>query len=127
MPPTFPFDHAHTQNPAPGRRSPSIERWEDEGGPPMPQRSAPPAKPARSMRSLSHERRDTAAGCRERAAADLLESATLATVKGRQRMESSAASWTERAELLDRLEASLAARQSAVQESPDDDEAPLRS
>lgn len=49
---------------------------------------------------------DTALGCRARAAADLLESATMATANQRLRLESSAASWTLRADLLHRLEES---------------------
>jgi hypothetical protein len=43
---------------------------------------------------------DTASGCRDRAAADLLASAAMVAGNGRQRMEASAASWAARAELL---------------------------
>ena len=46
--------------------------------------------------------RDTAEGCRERAAADLLEAQTASTTHERQMLERSAASWTARAELLER-------------------------
>lgn len=47
---------------------------------------------------------DTSSGCRERSAADLLESVTMTTANGRLRLESSAASWTVRADMLHRLE-----------------------
>ena len=47
---------------------------------------------------------DTAAGCRDRAAADLLASLAMSTSNGRLRLETSAASWTARAELLQRDE-----------------------
>lgn len=49
---------------------------------------------------------DTAHGCRARAAADLLESVTMTTANQRLRLETSAASWTLRADLLHRLEES---------------------
>ena len=116
MSPTYPFDHAHTENPGPGTRSPSIDRWEDEGGPAAPRRRAPSTtvKTPASFLPLNREQRDTAAGCRDRASADLLEAATMATVNARARMESSAANWTLRAELLDRLEASFDARKAAA-------------
>lgn len=54
---------------------------------------------------------DQAAACRARAAADIEQAATLSTANARRVLESSAASWTVRAELLDRLEASFNARQ----------------
>lgn len=56
------------------------------------------------------EQRDTAQGCRDRATADLLQSVTMVTSNERLRLESSAASWTVRAALLDRIEASFARR-----------------
>jgi hypothetical protein len=55
---------------------------------------------------LLKERRDTAEGCHDRAAADLLEAATMTTAQGRQMLEKSAASWNARAELLQRMEES---------------------
>jgi hypothetical protein len=54
---------------------------------------------------LLKERRDTAGGCRDRATADLLEAVTMATAHSRQMLERSAASWTKRAELLQRMDA----------------------
>lgn len=128
MSPTYPFDHAHTENPGPGTRSPSIDRWEDEGGPAAPRRRAPSTtvKTPASFLPLNREQRDTAAGCRDRASADLLEAATMATVNARARMESSAANWTLRAELLDRLEASFEARKAAAAKSAGGEE-PVRS
>ncbi len=68
----------------------------------------PAATPAARAR---RDKRETAAGCRERASADLLKSVPMLIANERARMESSAASWTARAELLERLEASFAARQ----------------
>lgn len=47
---------------------------------------------------------DTAAGCRGRAAADLLASLAMSTLNARRRLETSAASWTARADLLQRDE-----------------------
>lgn len=48
--------------------------------------------------------RDTADRCRERASADLLKSVTMLTANERMILERSAASWSERAQLLDRVE-----------------------
>lgn len=119
-------DHSKPARTAPRPHSPSLDRWEDEGGPVGPKKTSPPAAPAPSFKNV-RDQRDTASGCRERAAADLLEAASLATLNGRLRMESSAAMWTQRAELLGRLEASFDARQAAVRESvAGDEEAPLR-
>lgn len=47
---------------------------------------------------------DTAAGCRDRAAASLEAAAAMDTVNGKTRLEASAATWTSRADLLQRLE-----------------------
>jgi hypothetical protein len=58
------------------------------------------AMPTRKLPS----KRDTASSCRERASADLLRSLTMFTVNERLILERSAASWTERAQLLDRVE-----------------------
>jgi hypothetical protein len=59
---------------------------------------------------LLKERRDTAEGCRDRATADLLEAVSMATAQSRHMLERSAASWTKRAELLQRTEASIDTR-----------------
>jgi len=50
-------------------------------------------------------KRDTSETCRERASADLLKSVTMMTANERRTLESSAAIWNLRAELLDRVEA----------------------
>jgi hypothetical protein len=49
-------------------------------------------------------KRDTSDKCRERATEDLLKSVTMLTANQRMILERSAASWTERAQLLDRVE-----------------------
>jgi hypothetical protein len=48
-------------------------------------------------------KRDTPDKCRERANQDLLKSVTMLTANQRMILERSAASWTERAHLLDRV------------------------
>jgi hypothetical protein len=53
-------------------------------------------------------KRETSARCRERAAADLLESAAMINANQRIRLETSAASWTVRANMLQRVEDSFA-------------------
>jgi hypothetical protein len=92
----------------------AASQWENEGGAMRPsiidaaigQKSvvhgANPSQqplPARSRRS-SKLPADTAIGCRDRAAADLLASAAMPNGNARLRMEASAASWAARAELL---------------------------
>jgi hypothetical protein len=88
-----------------------------------------PAKP--ELEALaSGSRRDTAEACRERAAADLLESVTMITANQRLRLESSAASWTVRADMLERIEDSFARRAAVVVAEPGldgDEAAPERS
>ena len=64
--------------------------------------------PASSKQPVA--KRDTAAICRERAAADLLASVAMMTAHQRQRMELSAATWTARAAMLQRVEDGSAAR-----------------
>ena len=59
------------------------------------------------------ELRDTAEGCRERAAADLLNALAMSTQNGRQVFEKSAASWTKRAEMLGRIETGKESRLAA--------------
>ena len=48
-------------------------------------------------------KRDTPDKCRQRASEDLLKSVTMVTANQRIILERSAASWTERAHLLDRV------------------------
>lgn len=64
--------------------------------------------------TLLKERRDTAQGCRDRATADLLEAVTMVTAHSRRMLERSAASWQVRAEVLQRVEAGIAARLTPV-------------
>jgi len=56
---------------------------------------------------------DTEQGCRAFAAADLASAGLLTGAYPRARMEHSAASWTARADLLQRIEAGIAATRSA--------------
>lgn len=60
--------------------------------------------------ALQKQRHDTAEGCRDRASADLLEAVSMVTTHSRQMLERSAASWKQRAALLDRIEAGIEAR-----------------
>lgn len=66
--------------------------------------------PARQPPSRTKSPHDTAAWCRDRAEADLLASVTMAIANERIRLETSAASWSARADLLQRLDDSAAAR-----------------
>lgn len=77
-------------------------RWVTDGG------TMNPA-PRQSVK----DGRDTATGCRDRASADLLQSLAASTANGRQVLEKSAASWTTRAELLQRIETGIEARLTA--------------
>src|SRR5687768_10201779 len=63
--------------------------------------------------------RETAAGCRERATADLTRALVMDTVNGRQVFEKSAANWTKRADMLQRIETGIEARLHAPQPSPE--------
>jgi hypothetical protein len=54
--------------------------------------------------------RETSSGCRERADADLLRAGAMETVNGREVFEKSAASWTKRADMLQRIETGIEAR-----------------
>ena len=64
---------------------------------------------SRSARKIP-AKRETAGLCRERAAADLLASAAMINANQRLRLETSAASWTVRAEVLQRVEDNFARR-----------------
>jgi hypothetical protein len=66
--------------------------------------------PSRTQKAVH----DTAVGCRELAAADLARASLMDTANGRRRLESSALSWTSRAELIQRLDDSFEARQAAA-------------
>jgi hypothetical protein len=57
---------------------------------------------------------DTAAGCHALAAADLVRADEMDTAMGRAKLEHSAASWTSRGDMLQRLSASHDARMRAA-------------
>lgn len=59
-------------------------------------------------------KRETSGLCRERAAADLLASAAMINANQRLRLETSAESWTLRADMLERVEESFARRTAEV-------------
>jgi hypothetical protein len=75
---------------------------------------AVPEKPNAGRAKASQDR---ATGCRTRAEADLLAAVTMLTAKERARLETSAASWTVRANLLQHLDDNFAARK-APQTAP---------
>ena len=66
-----------------------------------------PRGPARGRKAEE----DTPAGCREYAAADLARASLMETTNGRRRLESSAQSWSNRADLLQQLDDGLEAQQ----------------
>ena len=67
---------------------------------------------AEPARRLMRRPEDTSSGCRDRAAASVIAAAAMDTVNGRTRLEASAATWTVRADLLERLELRQQARES---------------
>lgn len=71
----------------------------------------------------THKAEDTVAGCRELAAADLARASLMDTTNGRRRLESSALSWTSRAELIQSLDDSFDARQATARAEWEDGEA----
>lgn len=73
----------------------------------------PTAANRRSVAQI-HAKRETAAVCRERSANDLLASVSMLNANQRLRMETSAAMWAERAEMLQRVEDGLAKRTAAT-------------
>jgi hypothetical protein len=75
--------------------------------------------PGRSQKAVQ----DTVAGCREFAAADLARASLMDTTNGRRRLESSALSWTSRAEMIQRLDDSFDARQVIARAEWEDGEA----
>lgn len=78
-------------------------RWLTDGG------TANPAPQGRSK-----DTRDTATGCRDRASADLAQALAASTANGRRVLETSAASWSSRAQLLQRIETGIEARLTAA-------------
>ena len=89
----------------------ATEEWVNEGGSLRPAADAVSfAFPSRSQKASA----DTADGCRERAASDSVEAAAMDTANGRLKLEHSAASWTARADLLQRLEDNFETRRTAA-------------
>ena len=70
--------------------------------------------PARSPARTNKRAEDTGAGCRANAAADLARAGTPGGDYMRSRLEHSAAVWTERAVMLERLEKSFRLRMLAA-------------
>jgi hypothetical protein len=68
------------------------------------------APAARHQAESIRTKRESAAICRERAANDLLASVSMLNANQRLRMETSAAMWAERADILQRVEDGLAER-----------------
>ena len=86
-----------------------IEDWDNEGGAvrPAAATAAPAVKRGSRAAGLPPHRRsprDTVAGCRDAAEADLMKAAVMDTANGRLRHEHSAAAWTARGDLLQRLD-----------------------
>ena len=75
----------------------------------LPEQPATRAAAAKKRRTYKLPQ-DTIQGCRDRAAADLLEAATIIGTNQRLLLERSSESWTLRANLLDRLEKSFEKR-----------------
>jgi hypothetical protein len=70
---------------------------------------------------------DTVAGCRELAAADVARASLMDTENGRRRLETSAQSWTNRAELIQRQDDSFETRRAiARSEWEEGESAPRR-
>jgi hypothetical protein len=77
------------------------ESWAEDGA---------TLNPAPTPVSRIKDLRDTAEGCRERATADMVSALAMSTANGRQVFEKSAASWTKRADMLQRIETGIEAR-----------------
>jgi hypothetical protein len=83
----------------------ALDGWLDDGGSVRPH-SAPTARKRRTSKRPA----DTAAGCRDRASADLIAAAAMMTRNGQLRMEASSACWAARAELLQQMDDNFNAR-----------------
>lgn len=88
----------------------------------------------RSMKNLQRVQsrtqkaaQDTAAGCRDFAAADLARASLMDTENGRRRLETSALSWTNRAQLIQRLDESFETRRALAKAEWKDGESLTRS
>lgn len=101
--PARPSHPAHPVQPPVADAAPSPgQRWLTEG------ETMNPAPQPRSR-----DGRDTATGCRDRATADLVQALAASTANGRRVLETSAASWNSRADLLQRIETGIEARLAA--------------
>lgn len=95
------------------QRPAGIENWDNEGGLVRPAASAAAGSGTRAVAPERRASRDTVAGCRESAESDLLQAAGMDTANGRLRFEHSAACWTARGDLLQRLDEGWRSRASA--------------
>jgi hypothetical protein len=93
------------------RKPASVEVRDDEGG--ATRAAAAAQSGVRGVPPHRRSPRDTVAGCRDAAASDLLQAANMDTANGRLRFEHSAASWTARGDLLQRLDEGWRARAGA--------------
>jgi len=76
--------------------------------------SDPPRDPAPYVKQGSKQARDTVDGCRANARFDIAQAANMTSGNARLKYEHSAASWTERAELLQRIDDSHSRRSGAA-------------
>lgn len=110
--PVRPTDPILPAEPRVSETAPSAgHRWLTDGATPNP---APQPGAAARRPNGGKDGRDTATGCRDRASADLLQSLAASTANGRRVLESSAASWTTRAQLLQRIETGIDARRDSA-------------
>jgi hypothetical protein len=94
----------------------ALANWDNEGGALI--RDVPGAvlAPARARLSpITRQARDTPAGCRKRALADLDRAAAEAPGRPGWLYEHSAATWLQRAEMLERRDAELRARRAGAE------------
>ena len=73
-----------------------------------------PVAATRHVADSARSKRESSVVCRERAANDLLASVSMLNANQRLRMETSAAMWAERAEILQRVEEGFAQRTAAT-------------
>jgi hypothetical protein len=105
----------------PGSESSSYPEQEVPGPDPFRQKKLPslPLKERSTREGIDPARTkklaaDTVEGCRERAVADAVLATQMGTLNGRLRLEHSAARWTTRADLLQRLKDNFEARAAAL-------------
>jgi len=95
-----------------GRHAPACQQVT----PPMTNRTNFLTIPAPSASAKRAWTKETAEACRQRASADLLKAAAMITANQRLALERSAESWSLRAVLLDRVEATAAKTRSSEAE-----------